>query len=121
MRDFRELEVWRKSIDLVEKIYVITKKFPDDEKYGLASQLRRAVVSIPSNISEGCGRRTSKDFVNFLHNSFGSLKEVECQLIIADKLDYINRGTFDDIMKEVDDIGRMLRGFIDYVLRRKVE
>ncbi len=121
MRDFRDLEVWKKSIDLTEKIYIITKGFPDDEKYGLTSQLRRAAVSVSSNISEGCGRRTSKDFAGFLHNAFGSIKEIECQVIIADRLGYLRGDYLNDIMKEIDDVGKMLRGFIDYVNRRKIK
>jgi four helix bundle protein len=121
VRDFRDLEVWKKSIDLTEKVYIITKGFPDDERYGLTSQLRRAAVSVSSNISEGCGRRTSKDFTGFLHNAFGSIKEIECQLIIANRLGYLKKNIFDDIMKEIDDIGKMLRGFINHVNKRKVE
>lgn len=121
MRDFKDLDVWKKSIDLAEKIYIVTKNFPTNEEYGLTSQLRRAAVSISSNISEGCGRRTNKDFSKFLHNAFGSLKEIECQLIIADRLEYLNRENFEDLMKELDDVGRMLRGFINYVEKRGCE
>lgn len=121
MRDFRDLDVWKKSVDLTEKIYIVTKKFPDDEKYGLTSQLRRAAVSVGSNIAEGCGRRTSKDFAGFLHNAFGSAKEVECQLIIADRLGYLEKDAFDELMKELDNVGRMLRSFIDYVLGREIK
>lgn len=115
MRDFRDLDIWKKSIDLVELIYIVTKKFPDDEKYGLTSQIRRAAISIPSNISEGCGRNTNKDFIRFLYNSFGSIKEIECQIIIAEKLKYLDRDSFDTIIKELDDIGKMVRGFINYL------
>lgn len=120
MRDFRDLEVWEKSIDLAERIYVVTKKFPEEEKYGLTSQLRRAAVSVGSNISEGCGRRTSKDFACFLHNAFGSVKEIECQLIISDRLNYLEKDIFDELMRELDDIGKMLRGFIDYVNKGEI-
>ena len=89
MRDFKELLVWKKSIHLLETIYNITNAFPKEEIYGLTNQLRRTVVSISSNIAEGSGRRTSKDFVSFLYNSMGSLKEVENQLIITKRLNYI--------------------------------
>jgi len=121
MRDFKDLEIWKKSVDLTEKIYIVTKKFPEEEKYGLTSQLRRAAVGISSNIAEGCGRRTSKDFAGFLYNAYGSVKEIECQLIIADRLGYLGKKIFDELMKELDDIGKMVRGFIDYVLRRKIK
>ena len=120
MRDFRDLDVWKKSIDLVEKIYSITGNFPKSEIYGLGQQLKRAVVSISSNISEGCGRRTSKDFAQFLYNAFGSIKEVECQLIIANRLGYLRGDAFEEIMNEVNDVGKILRGFINYTFRRNV-
>jgi len=120
MRDFRGLEVWKKSIDLVEKVYFVTKKFPEGEKFGLISQIRRASVSVSSNIAEGCGRRTSRDFVGFLYNSFGSLKEVECQLIIANRLGYLGGDVFKGIMRDIDDVGKMLHGFIKYVREKDV-
>ncbi len=121
MRDFRDLDAWKKSIELVERIYEITVKFPKEEIYGLTSQIRRATVSVSSNISEGCGRRTSKDFAQFLYNAFGSVKEVECQLIIADKLGYLEKGVFDELMNDINDIGKILRGFIDYTLGRNIK
>jgi len=121
MRDFRDLDVWKKSIDLVERIYEVTQSFPKQEIYGLTSQIRRAAVSISSNISEGCGRRTSKDFVQFLYNAFGSIKEVECQLIIASRLKYIDKNVFDDISNELNDIGKMLRGFIKYISEKEIK
>ena len=121
MRDFRDLDVWKNSVDLVERIYFITGNFPKSEIYGLSQQLRRAVVSISSNISEGCGKRTSKDFAQFLYNAFGSVKEVECQLIIAYRLKYLEKDTFDNIMKEINSVGKMLRGFINYILEKEIK
>lgn len=84
---YRELTVWNKSIDLVEKIYVLTKSFPKDEVFGLAPQMRRAAISIPSNIAEG-SRRKSADQKQFLRISFGSASELETQLLIAGRLGY---------------------------------
>ena len=85
MWNFRKLDVWKRSFDLVEEVYRLVRGFPKEEVYGLGGQLRRAVVSISSNIAEGCGRRTSKDFVGFLHNASGSTKEVESQLLVAER------------------------------------
>ena len=80
MRDYKKLEIWKIAVELNKLVYDISRGFPSGEKYGLTSQVRRASVSISSNIAEGCGRRTGKDFVQFLHTAMGSLKEVESQL-----------------------------------------
>ncbi|MGO1425845.1 four helix bundle protein [Halomonas sp. AOP42-D1-22] len=89
MRKHQELRVWQQAMDLVEQIYLITAPFPDDERYGLTSQMRRAVVSVPSNISEGAARGSNKDFIRFLFIARGSLSEIETQLLIAQRLSYI--------------------------------
>ena len=115
MRDFKKLEVWRIARGLNKLIYVTTRNFPKDEIYGLTSQVRRAVVSIASNIAEGCGRRTSKDFVQFLHNAIGSIKEVECQIFIAKDLGYLMDDGFDEIMEELDKLGKKLNLLIKHV------
>ena len=121
MRDFRDLDVWKKAVDLAEKIYDVTIKFPKEEIYGLTSQLRRAAVGVSSNIAEGFGRRTDKDFTQFLYNAFGGVKEIESQLIIAGRLGYLKKEVVDEVMKELDDIGKMLRGFIEYVMGRGIK
>ena len=92
MRDFRKLEVWKQGIDLVDKIYSITEKFPKTELYGITNQVQRAAVSIPSNIAEGCSRNSSKEFIRYLEISMGSSFELETQLIVAQRRKY-----FDDI------------------------
>ncbi len=89
MRDFRKLDIWKSAIDLVTDIYKTVKLFPDKEKFGLSSQLVRAVVSIPSNIAEGCAKDSQKEFVRFLKISSGSSFEVETQIIISIKIRYI--------------------------------
>ena len=90
MKDYRELIVWQKAMDLVEAIYRTTARFPKEELYGLTSQIRRAAVSIPSNIAEGQARNTTRDFLHFLAIAYGSLKEVETQVLIAERLGYID-------------------------------
>lgn len=92
-----ELKVWKRSIDLVEEIYHITDNFPKEEKYGLISQMRRSAVSIPSNIAEGAGRKSSREFLRFLEISSGSLCELETQLIIAKRLGLIQNNDLLDI------------------------
>ena len=90
MKTHRELLVWQKSIEFVTQIYNLTNKFPKDENYGLSSQLRRAAISIPSNIAEGAARNTNKEFVRFLYMARASASEIETQLIISKKLNYLN-------------------------------
>ena len=89
MHNYKNLVVWQKSIDLVVEVYRLTKKFPSEELYSLTDQLKRAVVSVPSNIAEGSARKTSKEFVQFLYIARGSKAEVETQLEIACKLGYL--------------------------------
>lgn len=89
MKSHRDLDVWKKSISLVTEIYSLTKGFPPEEIYGLTSQMRRAAVSVPSNIAEGAARKSSKEFLQFLHISLGSLAELETQLHIACNLRYL--------------------------------
>ena len=88
MKDHKDLDVWKQSIVLVEDIYALTKNFPSDEKYGLSSQIKRAVVSVPSNIAEGAGRKGDKEFIQFLYIAMGSLSELETQLILANRLQF---------------------------------
>jgi four helix bundle protein len=90
IHDYRDLIVWQKAIDLVEDVYQVTARFPREELYGLTIQLRRAAVSIPSNVAEGHGRASTRDFLHFLSISHGSLKEVETQIIVAERLKYID-------------------------------
>ncbi|MGP9632686.1 four helix bundle protein [Halomonas sp. AOP43-A1-21] len=89
MRKHQELRVWQQAMDLVEQVYGITKLFPDDERYGLISQMRRCAVSVPSNIAEGAARGSTQEFIRFLYISQGSLSELETQLLIAQRLKYL--------------------------------
>ena len=108
MNYFKELKVWQKAIDLVTETYAKSQEFPKEELYGLTSQIRRSAVSIPSNIAEGCGRRTSKDFANFLGISLGSAFELETQLIIARNLNFLNSEDFKNLESEIHHIQNMI-------------
>ncbi len=108
IKTHKDLDVWKKSLDLVEFIYRLTEAFPQKEIYGLTNQIRRAVVSVPSNIAEGAARSSEKEFSKFLYISLGSLSEVETQLIIAQRLKYI--GNYDDSL--LIEIRKMLIGLI---------
>jgi four helix bundle protein len=115
LRNFRDLEVWQASILLVKKIYSITKTFPIDEKFGLTSQINRAVVSIPSNIAEGCSRTSQKDFSRFLQLSLGSAFELETQIEIAKLIGYINENTGEEIILELNTIQKRIQSLKKYV------
>ena len=111
-QSYRDLEVWQKAIDLVVAIYRTTTLFPQEERYGIVSQLRRAAVSLPSNIAEGQGRKSAGEFRRFLYTALGSLMELETQLIIADRLGYLHDGTSEDFQRRTGELGRMLNGLI---------
>ena len=108
MNNFRELIVWQKSISFVVMIYAITKKFPNEEKFNLVTQMQRAAVSIPSNIAEGAGRFTNPLFKHFLTISIGSAHELETQIIISEKLQYINEDDQKVLVTELTGIQKML-------------
>ena len=108
MNYFKELKVWQKAIELVTNTYIKSQNFPKEEIYGLTSQLRRCAVSIPSNIAEGCGRNTDKDFNNFLGISLGSAFEFETQLIICKNLGLINQEDFNFLESEIQHIQNMI-------------
>ncbi|HYX70612.1 MAG TPA: four helix bundle protein [Terriglobales bacterium] len=111
-QSYRDLIAWQKSIDLVADIYRATQPFPKDELYGLVSQLRRAAVSVPSNIAEGQGRKSQAEFRHFLHNSSGSLMEVETQLTIARRLGYITSDCESELLRRTNEIGRIINGLL---------
>jgi four helix bundle protein len=110
---YRDLVAWQKGIQLVLLIYRETQGFPRDELYGLTSQLRRAAVSVPSNIAEGQGRKSSKEFRHFLHNAVGSLMEIETQLTLAQLLGYLNQSHTVDLLKRTNELGRICNGLIN--------
>lgn len=107
MHNYKKLNVWISSISLVKNIYNLTRKFPNEEMFVLTQQLRRAAISIPSNIAEGAGRNSNAQFKNFLQISIGSCFEVETQLIISKELEYISEEELETISKELDSIMKM--------------
>jgi four helix bundle protein len=113
VRSFEDLIVWQKSMDLVTEVYSVTAGFPSDERFGLTQQLRRAAVSIPSNMAEGQGRSTTTDFIRFLTISRGSLNEVRTQLIIANHLNYLTNDKLQSLRNACDEIARLLNALIN--------
>jgi len=111
-KSYRDLKVWQKSIELARDLYTKTRTFPEDERFGLTSQVRRAGVSICSNIAEGQARRTTKDFVQFLHISRGSLAELDTQLTLSHKLGYLDEENYQKLLIQIDEIQRMLFSMI---------
>jgi four helix bundle protein len=118
VKDYRDLIVWQKAMDLVETIYRTTGAFPREEIYGLTSQIRRAAVSIPSNIAEGNGRHTTRDYVHFLGMAYGSVKEVETQVLIAERLQYINSVHSAELVQMTTEIARLISGLVNSLNRK---
>ena len=105
-----KLEIWKRSLTLVTEIYKMTAQFPNEEKFGLVSQMRRAAVSIPSNIAEGAARNSRKEFINYLHIAQGSIAELETQIVISDKLNFIDSSQTEFLVREIDEISKMIIG-----------
>lgn len=112
INSYRDLEVWQVAMDLADAVYDLTRDFPDDERFGLTQQIRRAAVSIPSNIAEGHGRMHGKEFMRFLRIANGSLKELETQLILAGRREYMTRDAAQPIWEMTQRCGKMLRALI---------
>ena len=107
-RSYSDLSVWLKSREMTKRVYELTRQFPKDELFGLTNQLRRAAVSVPSNIAEGCGRQHTKDTIQFLFVARGSLFEVETQLYLAHDLNYISEQTLQDELSALTDCKKLL-------------
>jgi four helix bundle protein len=114
--DHKDLDVWKKSMDLVVKVYQITQLFPDTEKYGLTSQMRRAAISIPSNIAEGAARKGDKELQQFLYISIGSLSELETQYLIALRLAFVEKVVV--LEKQLIEVKKLLLGFKNYISKK---
>jgi four helix bundle protein len=112
MHNYKELNVWKRSIKLTVEVYKLSKFFPSDEKFGLTSQIRKCSVSVPSNIAEGAGRRTDGEFVNFLGIAHGSICELETQLYVALELQYLADDLFIEVTTELTEIQKMLYSLI---------
>jgi len=120
IKSFEDLLVWQKAHKVVLSIYKLLEKFPKEEKYRIIDQLVRAVISIPTNISEGFGRYTSKDYIHFLIISRGSLSEVKYLILLSKDLKYITEIEYQELNNELSEIGKMLNGLI-YSLRKTIE
>jgi four helix bundle protein len=112
LKNYKELRVWQRSYTFCFEIYRITKSFPIEEKYGLTSQIRLAAISVPSNIAEGYGRKTRGEYIQALYIAYGSLCELETQIILAGDLNFIMAEKTEIFQKEIGDIERMLKGLI---------
>jgi four helix bundle protein len=115
LKNYKDLNVWQKSYKLCLKIYRMTAKFANEERWGLTSQIRRASVSIPSNIAEGYGRKTTVDYIRMLYISYGSVCELETQILLAGDLGYIGKGELGTAKKDIAEIERMLKALIKSV------
>jgi four helix bundle protein len=111
-KSHNDLIVWRKAIQLAVEVHELTTRFPRHELFGLSSQMRRAAISIPSNVAEGAARRTTRDLIAFLHVARGSLAEVETQLLLAQQVGYVDGRARDALMVLIDEVGRLLNGLI---------
>jgi len=112
MQDFHNLNVWKKSHLVTLKIYKITKSFPKSETFGIVSQLRRAIASIPTNIAEGTGRGSDKDFARFIQIALGSASESEYLLFLSLDLEYLNSTEYDELHKDIEEIKKMLTSLL---------
>jgi four helix bundle protein len=118
MHNFRELKVWQRSMELAKIVYETTSTFPANEKYGLTSQINRATVSIPSNIAEGAGRNSDKEFGQFLSIALGSAFELETQLILANSFGLINETQLGMLLKQLEQIQKMINSFKNTVYKK---
>ncbi|RJQ39872.1 MAG: four helix bundle protein [Nitrospiraceae bacterium] len=112
LKNFKDLKVWQKSYELSLEIYRITKRFPLEEKYGLTSQIRRAAVSVTSNIAEGYARKTRPEYIQFLYVAYGSNCELETQILLSGDLGYIKSEELKQLQEEISEIERMLKALI---------
>ncbi len=112
MKNFRDLKVWEKAHELVKRLYQATGQFPAEEKFGLTAQLRRAAVSIPANIAEGCGRSSERDLGRFLQISLGSASELEYELLLAHELGFLDSNIHEELTQRTIEVKRMLASLI---------
>jgi four helix bundle protein len=112
IKNYKDLDVWKLSIDLVKDIYELTKNFPRDEKFGIVMQMRRSAISIPSNIAEGKTRQHVKEYIQFLYVALGSCSELETQIIICKELKFMQDSSVVKILEIIDHVSRMLRNLV---------
>jgi four helix bundle protein len=114
-KTYEDLDAWKEAIHLAVQVYQVTRGFPKDEIFGITSQIRRASLSVSSNIAEGAGRRSKKDFSHFVHIALGSLNEVESLLTICCRLDLISHERFSELQESAGKVGRLIGGLIRYL------
>jgi len=119
IKSYRDLEVWQKGIDLVQRVYGLAKLLPSEERFGLTSQMQRAAVSVPANIAEGCGRKHTQEFIRHLSIARGSLMELETHLAIALRLKFIDDDTLRETWGLAQEVGRLLNGLIRALEKKK--
>ena len=119
IKSYRDLLIWQRGMDVVEACYRITKRLPDEERYGLISQIRRSAVSIPANIAEGHGREVAGSFIQHLRIAQGSLKELETLLVLVQRLELSEQVAVSPILDSCDELGRMLRSMIRTVQEKQ--
>jgi len=113
IKSYKDLKIWQIGIEVVVAVYEKTKKFPRNEEYGIVTQMKRAAVSIPSNIAEGFRRFHNKEYRQFLYIAMGSLAELETQIIIANKIKFIEEGQAADLLNTLEELSRMIKGLIN--------
>ena len=113
VQSYRELFAWQKAMDFTTEVYRVTRRFPKEELYGVTSQLRRAAISVPSNIAEGQGRQTTGEFRQFLGHARGSLLETETQILLSERLEYLDHETTENLLKQAAEVGRILNGLMN--------
>jgi four helix bundle protein len=118
LKNYKELKVWQRSYQLCLAIYRTTKEFPKEERYGLTSQIRRATVSVPSNIAEGYGRKTTPEYIRFLYIAYGSNCELETQILLSGDLCYIEADKLEILLEGIGEIERMLKALIKSLERK---
>jgi four helix bundle protein len=118
-KSYRDLEVWQRSMKLAKRIYQVTQKFPSDERFGLTNQLRRASVSVPSNLAEGHARFGPGEFSRFISIAMGSVAEIETQILLSTDLGYLTGELSREILEDLETIGKMLRGLAKSISKRR--
>ncbi|NIO49111.1 MAG: four helix bundle protein [Candidatus Aminicenantes bacterium] len=119
LKSYKDLKVWQKAYELCLQVYKTTKRFPNEELYGLTSQLKRSAVSVPSNIAEGYGRKTTPEYIQSLYISYGSICELETQILLSGDLGYINDNNLNKLLKVIEEVERMLKALIKSLERRR--
>jgi four helix bundle protein len=115
MKPHQQLEVWQESFQLVRELYIVTAEFPNSEKFGIISQIRRAAISVPTNISEGAGRQSKRELHHFLTVSMGSLSELDTLLLLAESIGYLNKDKLNEVTPKLERISKLLNGLMKKV------